>query len=72
MRAWTGDTYWVNGHRHERRGGHTRLGIRFPVGLTYMFDGAPVDIFLEAAPALDIVPGTSFDINGGLGFRYFF
>jgi hypothetical protein len=72
LRTWGGDRYWSNGRYYESRGGHTRLGIRFPVGLTYMFDGAPVDIFLEAAPALDLVPGTSFDVNGGLGFRYYF
>ncbi len=72
MRAWTGERYWNNGRYYDSKRGYTRMGIRFPVGLTYMFDGAPVDIFLEAAPALDIIPGTSFDISGGLGFRYYF
>lgn len=72
VRSWGGDRYWNNGRYYDSNGGHLRVGIRFPVGLTYMFDGAPVDIFLEAAPALDIVPGTSFDMNGGLGFRYYF
>ncbi|MBX2979042.1 MAG: hypothetical protein KF905_07095 [Flavobacteriales bacterium] len=72
MRSWSGDRYWNNGRYYDSRGGHTRLGVRFPVGLTYMFDGAPVDIFLEAAPTLDLIPGTSFDIGGGLGFRYYF
>lgn len=72
VRSWSGDQYWNNGRYYDSRGGHTRLGIRFPVGLTYMFGAAPIDIFLEAAPALDIVPGTSFDVNGGLGFRYYF
>lgn len=72
VRTWGGDRYWNNGRYYEARGGHTRLGIRFPVGLTYLFDGAPVDIFLEAAPALDLIPGTSFDVDAALGFRYYF
>ncbi len=72
VRAWSGSRYWYNGRHYDNGNGHVRFGIRFPVGLTYMFDGAPVDIFLEAAPALDLVPGTSFDVNGGLGFRYYF
>jgi len=72
VRSWTGDRYWNRGRWYDSRGGHTRLGVRFPVGLTYLFEGAPIDIFLEAAPALDIVPGTSFDVDGALGFRYYF
>jgi hypothetical protein len=72
MRTWGGDRYWANGRYYDSRGGHTRLGIRFPVGLTYMFAGAPFDIFLEVAPTLDVLPGTTFDMSGGLGARYYF
>lgn len=50
----------------------TRFGIRFPVGLNYLFEGAPVDVFLEVAPTLDLIPGTSFDLDAGIGFRYWF
>jgi len=48
------------------------LGLRLPVGLTYLFDGAPVDLFLEAVPSLDLLPGTSFDLDAALGARYWF
>ncbi len=72
MRTWSGDRYWANGRYYDSAGGHTRIGVRFPVGLTYMFDGAPLDIFLEAAPALDVVPSTTFDVGGALGARYYF
>jgi hypothetical protein len=44
----------------------------FPVGLDYLPDRAPVDIFLELVPALDLVPGTDFDISGAVGARYWF
>jgi hypothetical protein len=47
------------------------LGIRGVVGLDYLFDGLPLDVFLELVPIFDIVPGTGFSFNGALGIRYF-
>ncbi len=48
------------------------FGAHFPVGLDMMFRGAPIELFLEAAPGLWIFPGTDFSIFGGFGARYFF
>jgi hypothetical protein len=48
------------------------VGIRFPVGLDYIFDGAPFDIFMEIVPILDVAPDTDFDLNGALGGRFWF
>lgn len=50
----------------------TRFGVRIPVGLSYMFDRAPFDVFLEIGPVLDLVPATEFNILGFIGFRYYF
>lgn len=50
----------------------TRLGVRVPLGLAYLFQDAPVDIFLEIVPILDLTPETDFGINAALGARYFF
>ncbi len=47
------------------------FGIRGAVGLNYMFENAPVDIFIEIAPIFDFVPATAFSMNGGIGVRYF-
>ena len=52
--------------------GDTRLGVRVPLGLAYLFQNAPVDIFLEIVPILDLTPKTDFKINAALGARYFF
>lgn len=49
-----------------------RIGLRVPLGLEYLFDGLPLGAFLEVAPVLDLVPGTQFDVNGGLGARWYF
>lgn len=47
-------------------------GVRVPIGLTYLFHRAPVDVFLEIVPGMRLVPETSFDLQGGLGARYYF
>ncbi len=48
------------------------VGVRIPVGLDYQFADAPIDIFLELAPILDLVPETDFDLGGGIGVRFWF
>jgi hypothetical protein len=50
----------------------SRLGVRVPLGLAYLFNSAPVDIFLEIVPILDLTPKTDFSINAAIGARYFF
>ena len=48
------------------------IGVRVPLGLDYMFSNAPVDIFLELVPILDLTPSTDFDFGAGIGARYWF
>jgi len=48
------------------------IGARIPLGFDYMFEEAPVDIFLEVAPGLDLTPATKGFVEGGIGVRYFF
>lgn len=55
-----------------RTNGETRVGIRIPLGVTYLFERAPLDIFFEVAPLLDIIPETKGDVQGGLGVRIYF
>lgn len=65
--------YFGVGGRIKLREEHDdQVGIRFPVGMDYIFPTAPFDIFLEIVPILDLVPDTDFDLNGALGARYFF
>ena len=49
-----------------------RIGVRVPVGIAYIFETVPLDIFLEIAPIVDLYPGTAFTANACLGIRYFF
>jgi hypothetical protein len=49
-----------------------QVGIRAPVGLSYMFDNVPIDIFVEVAPAIDFAPDVRGEVTGGVGIRYWF
>jgi len=48
------------------------FAIRGPVGLSYKFAQAPVDIFVELAPIFLLSPDTDLDIQFGIGSRYYF
>lgn len=48
------------------------VGVRIPVGLTYIVSGFPLDIFIEIVPILDLIPKTDFEFNAALGARYYF
>jgi hypothetical protein len=48
------------------------VGLRVPVGVSYLFDAAPFDLFLEVVPLLNLLPETEFDVNGAIGVRYYF
>jgi hypothetical protein len=50
----------------------TRLGVRFPVGITYLRNGAPFDLFLELVPVLDLAPSTAVRLGLAVGGRYYF
>jgi hypothetical protein len=49
-----------------------RFSFRVPIGISYEFDTAPIELFFEIAPMLDLAPETEAALGGGLGFRYFF
>jgi hypothetical protein len=50
----------------------SRVGLRIPFGLEYVFTGAPVGIFFELVPILDLTGQTGFSWNSAVGIRYYF
>ncbi len=50
----------------------TYLGARGVVGLVYMNNVAPFDVFLELAPIFNLFPETSLNFDLALGLRYYF
>lgn len=60
---------------HDGRGRNRNdaiFGIRIPLGVTYLFDDAPLDLFFELVPVLDIAPDVKLDINAAIGLRFYF
>ena len=64
--------YGLGGRFRVRENADDDIGIRIPIGLSYMFGNDPFDIFVEVVPILDLVPDTDFDLNAAIGFRWFF
>ena len=58
--------------RFRNSGEDDQFGIRLPVGVSYLFGNAPVEIFAEIGPALDLTPAVRGEVTGGIGFRYWF
>jgi len=55
-----------------RIGDEDRIGIRIPVGICYIFEQSPLDIFFELGPVLDLTPATRLRLTSSVGIRYFF
>ncbi len=50
----------------------TQLGVRGVIGIDYLVRTAPIDIFLEVSPILNLTPTTDLLFNAGIGARFFF
>ncbi len=48
------------------------LGIRFPLGIGYRFREAPLGVFLEFVPVLDVSPDSEWIWRSAFGVRYYF
>ena len=64
--------FGAGGRLVVREGSNDILGVRIPVGLAYAFDDAPVDVFGEIVPVLNLTPDTDFALEGAIGVRYWF
>ena len=61
----------VGGRIVGNRGSGT-AGVRIAGGVSWLPARAPLDVYLEFAPIVDLAPETGFDANGGLGIRFYF
>lgn len=50
----------------------TWVGLRIPLGLTYLPDHQPFDVFFELVPVLDLSPSTDFSLTAAIGGRFYF
>jgi hypothetical protein len=65
--------YYGFGGRINSGGGYrSALAARGVLGIAWLPRETPIDVFLEVAPSLQLVPATGFGIDAGIGVRYFF
>ena len=48
------------------------LGVRIPLGVEWKIPEAPITLFGELVPALQVIEKTDGDFQAGIGGRYFF
>jgi hypothetical protein len=48
------------------------IGVRVPIGFSFLIEGFPVELFIEAAPAVDFWQALGFDFEGVGGARVYF
>ena len=58
--------------RKRNSGEDDQFGLRAPLGVAYLFENAPVDVFAEIGPALDVTPDVRGEVTGGVGVRFWF
>lgn len=58
--------------KNNKKINDNRFGVRVPIGVAVFINNAPIDVFLELVPVLDLSPKTTLTFNGALGVRYFF
>jgi len=66
--------YYGIGGRVQFREGNNQddlVGVRIPVGMTYLFANSPLELFFEVVPIVDLAPDTELDFNGGAGIRFY-
>ncbi len=51
-------------------GDDLQLGVRVPLGLRYNLTRR-VELFAEVVPGMRVISDTEFDIDGGIGIRFF-
>jgi len=63
---------WYYGIGGRIKNSHeTEVGVRVPVGITYLFADTPTDLFAEIAPVLDVAPTVRLGLNGAAGIRFY-
>jgi hypothetical protein len=48
------------------------VGLRAPIGLSFLVRGFPIEVFIEAAPAIDLWRSFGLDLEGIAGARIYF
>jgi hypothetical protein len=47
-----------------------QVGLRIPLGIDYYFPKAPLNVFFEIVPLLELTPATEGDLQAAFGIRF--
>lgn len=62
----------AHNHDHDDHEDDMHLGARAPLGLRMNFNDPRIELFGEISFAMDVIPETDFDLDFGIGARYYF
>lgn len=63
---------YLGGGAFAELGASTNIGLRMPLGLTYRFRSAPIELAAEIGLGMRIYPSTTVQGSGGLAIRWRF
>jgi hypothetical protein len=63
--------YGFGGRLRFVNGEENAFGARGIIGIAFLNDNLPIDIFFEIVPVFNLFPKTSLDLDISLGIRYF-
>ncbi len=52
-------------------GNDSQWGVRAPIGASYLFAVNPIELFVEIAPVIEMVPSPGLDLDGRIGVRFY-
>ena len=53
-------------------GADNSLGARGVIGIVYLSDKLPIDVFAEFVPVFNLFPATALNLDAAVGARYYF
>lgn len=63
--------FYVGAGGRINLGNDSNLGLRLPLGISYLSPNAPYEFFAELAPVIRLVKGLGTDIDGLVGIRIY-
>ncbi|MFA7228324.1 MAG: hypothetical protein WC061_04750 [Melioribacteraceae bacterium] len=64
--------YGIGARLHAGNGGGNTFGARGVIGIVWIPENTPFDLFIELAPVFNLFPETSLHLDLAVGGRYYF
>jgi hypothetical protein len=52
-------------------GNDSQLGLRLPIGVSYLSSNQPIELFAEIAPVIQLITSIGADVDGVVGIRVY-